>query len=86
MTSIFVEWKSPAALRRNAPASSPHSAPAVAPDDFTADGLTKVMSVLPPGEARQFMAREPEAAVRIVRKPGAKVEVYEFNGFRRHYK
>jgi len=58
----------------------------IAPDDFTADGLTKVMSVLPPGEARQFMAREPEAAVRIVRKPGAKVEVYEFNGFRRHYK
>ena len=57
----------------------------IAPDDFTADGLTKVMSVLPPREARKFIAQAPEAAVRIVRQPGARIEVHEFNGFRRYY-
>jgi thiamine biosynthesis lipoprotein len=57
----------------------------IAPDDFTADGLTKVMSVLPPRDARKFIAQAPEAAVRIVRQPGVKIEVHEFNGFRRYY-
>jgi thiamine biosynthesis lipoprotein len=57
----------------------------IAPDDFTADGLTKVMSVLNPKDALQFIARTPRAAVRIVRKPGDKVEVYESKGFHRFY-
>jgi thiamine biosynthesis lipoprotein len=55
----------------------------VAPDDFTADGLTKVMSVLPPKQALKFISRTPGAFVRIVRKPGANVpvEVYQSSGF-----
>ena len=57
----------------------------IAPDDFTADGLTKVMSVLPLRDARQFIARVPGASVRIVRQPGAKIEVYESKSFRRYY-
>jgi thiamine biosynthesis lipoprotein len=57
----------------------------IAPDDFTADGLTKVMSVLNPKDALTFMARTPHAAVRIVRKPGDKVEVYESKGFHKFY-
>jgi thiamine biosynthesis lipoprotein len=56
----------------------------VAPDDFIADGLTKVMSVLPPREALRFIAKTPGVSVRIVRKPGEKVEVYEKN-FRKYY-
>ena len=56
----------------------------VAPDDFTADGLTKVMSVLPPKEALKFISKTPGAVVRIVRKPGTNVpvEVYQSRGFR----
>jgi thiamine biosynthesis lipoprotein len=57
----------------------------IAPDDFTADGLTKVMSVLNPTDALRFIARTPHAAVRIVRKPGDKVEVYESKGFHHFY-
>jgi thiamine biosynthesis lipoprotein len=57
----------------------------IAPDDFTADGLTKVMSVLSPKDALQFIADTPRAAVRIVRKPGDKVEVYESKGFHKFY-
>jgi thiamine biosynthesis lipoprotein len=57
----------------------------IAPDDFTADGLTKVMSVLDPKDALKFIARTPEAAVRIVRKPGDKIELYESKGFRKYY-
>jgi len=56
----------------------------IAPDDFTADGLTKVASVLPPKEALKFIRQTPGAAVRIVRQPGAKVEVYE-SAFRQFY-
>jgi FAD:protein FMN transferase len=56
----------------------------IAPDDFTADGLTKVASVLPPKEALKFIRQTPGAAVRIVRKPGAKVEQYEA-AFRQFY-
>ncbi|HEX4121547.1 MAG TPA: FAD:protein FMN transferase [Verrucomicrobiae bacterium] len=59
----------------------------IAGDDFTADGLTKVMSVLPPSEALKFIAKTPGAYVRIVRKPGANVpvEVYQSWGFNRFY-
>lgn len=57
----------------------------IAPDDFTADGLTKVMSVLAPKAALKFMAKTRDVAVRIVRKPGDNVEVYESKAFRKHY-
>jgi thiamine biosynthesis lipoprotein len=57
----------------------------IASDDFTADGLTKVMSVLEPKEALKFIAKTPDAYVRIVRKPGEKVEVYQSSGFSQFY-
>jgi thiamine biosynthesis lipoprotein len=57
----------------------------IAPDDFTADGLTKVMSVLEPKAALKFIAKTPNAFVRIIRKPGAKVEVYQSSGFGHFY-
>ncbi|HEX3719936.1 MAG TPA: FAD:protein FMN transferase [Verrucomicrobiae bacterium] len=59
----------------------------IAADDFTADGLTKVMSVLPPKAALKFIAKTPGAYVRIVRKPGADVpvEVYQSWGFKQFY-
>jgi thiamine biosynthesis lipoprotein len=57
----------------------------IAPDDFTADGLTKVMSVLDPQAALKFIAKMPNVSVRIVRKPGDKVEPYESKGFRKYY-
>jgi thiamine biosynthesis lipoprotein len=57
----------------------------IAPDDFTADGLTKVMSVLDPKAALKFIAKKPDVAVRIVRQPGHKIETHEFNGFRKYY-
>jgi FAD:protein FMN transferase len=57
----------------------------IAADDFTADGLTKVMSVLNPEDALKFIARTPRAFVRIVRQPGDKVEVYESRGFDSFY-
>jgi FAD:protein FMN transferase len=57
----------------------------IAPDDFTADGLTKVMSVLDPKAALEFISKTPDVAVRIVRKPGDKIEAYESNGFRKFY-
>jgi FAD:protein FMN transferase len=53
----------------------------IAPDDFIADGLTKVMSVLEPKDALKFIAKTPDAFVRIVRQPGAKIEVYQSRGF-----
>ncbi|MGA2540106.1 MAG: hypothetical protein ABSG78_00950 [Verrucomicrobiota bacterium] len=45
------------------------------PDNFTPHGLTKVMSALPPKKTLKFIRKTPDAAVRLVRKPGAKVEV-----------
>jgi thiamine biosynthesis lipoprotein len=57
----------------------------IAPDDFTADSLTKVMSVLDPKEALRFIQGTPHLAVRIVRKPGEKVEVYESRRFHQFY-
>jgi thiamine biosynthesis lipoprotein ApbE len=43
------------------------------------------MSVLPPKEALQFCRETPHIAVRIVRKPGEKIEQYEFSRFRHYY-
>jgi hypothetical protein len=43
------------------------------------------MSVLEPKEALKFIAKTPEAFVRIVRKPDEKVEEYESRGFRHFY-
>ena len=57
----------------------------IAVNDFIADGLTKVMSVLNPEAALSFIAETPDAAVRIVRQPGDKIEVYESEKFRRFY-
>jgi thiamine biosynthesis lipoprotein len=57
----------------------------IAGDDFTADGLTKVMSVLQPKDALKFIGRTPGAAVRIVRKPGTAVEVYQSKAFHKYY-
>jgi thiamine biosynthesis lipoprotein len=57
----------------------------IAPDDFTADGLTKVMSVLEPKEALKFVAKTPDAFARIVRQPAKKFEVYQSRGFSQFY-
>jgi thiamine biosynthesis lipoprotein len=57
----------------------------IAPNDFTADGLTKVMSVLDPKSALKFIATTRHVAVRIVRKPGDTVETYESGGFHKYY-
>jgi thiamine biosynthesis lipoprotein len=57
----------------------------IAGDDFAADGLTKVMSVLPPKDALKFISKTPGAYVRIVRKPSANVEVYQSWGFSHFY-
>jgi thiamine biosynthesis lipoprotein len=57
----------------------------IAPDDFTADGLTKVMSVLEPKEALKFISKTPDAYVRIIRKPGEEIEVYQSRGFNHFY-
>jgi len=43
------------------------------------------MSVLPPKAALKFIAANRHAAVRIVRKPEDKIEVYESKGFARFY-
>ena len=52
---------------------------------LTADSLTKVMSVLGPQEALRFIKDTPRASVRIVRKPGDKIELYESKRFHRYY-
>ncbi|HTA29549.1 MAG TPA: FAD:protein FMN transferase [Candidatus Cybelea sp.] len=57
----------------------------IARNDFTADGLTKVMSVLDPKGALKFIDNTPGVAVRIVRKPEDKIETYESEGFRKNY-
>lgn len=58
----------------------------IAANDFTADSLTKVMSVLPPQQALRFIKHVRHAAVRIVRQPGKEIEEYESPGFRHYYK
>jgi FAD:protein FMN transferase len=57
----------------------------IAPDDFTADSLTKVMSVLEPEEALRFLKKTPQTAARIVRQPEEKIEVHESSRFYRYY-
>jgi FAD:protein FMN transferase len=57
----------------------------IAPDDFTADSLTKVMSVLNPKDALRFIKDMPHIDVRIVRKPGDKIELYESRRFHQYY-
>jgi thiamine biosynthesis lipoprotein len=57
----------------------------IAGDDITADSLTKVVSVLSPGEALKFIENTPQAATRIVRKPDEQIEVYESRGFAQFY-
>jgi len=57
----------------------------VAPDDFTADGLTKVMSVLKPKDALRFIQSWPGVNARIVRKPGKRIEEFESPWFHRYY-
>lgn len=59
----------------------------IAPDDFAADGLTKVMSVLNPQDALQFLSHNTTGvAVRIVRQPADTIQVYESKQFHRYYK
>lgn len=57
----------------------------IARDDFTADGLTKVASVLPPRDALGIIRTTRGVAVRIVRQPGRKIEIYQSPGFRKYY-
>jgi len=57
----------------------------IAPNDFTADSLTKVMSVLPPKAALKFIKKRPRTAVRIVRQPAKKIELYESRQFGSYY-
>ena len=44
-----------------------------------------VMSVMNPEDALRFIKKTPKIAVRIVRKPGDRVEVYESPRLRRYY-
>jgi FAD:protein FMN transferase len=57
----------------------------IAPDDCTADSLTKVMSVLSPKEALRFIRGMPGVAARIVRQPGGTIEQYESKQFHHYY-
>jgi thiamine biosynthesis lipoprotein len=57
----------------------------IAPNDFTADSLTKVMSVLPPKAALKFIQKTPQVSVRIVRQPAQKIEIHESRAFRHYY-
>jgi thiamine biosynthesis lipoprotein len=57
----------------------------IAKDCMTADSLTKVVSVLGPEKGLKFIEGTPNAAARVVRQPGTKIEVYEPSRFRRFY-
>jgi thiamine biosynthesis lipoprotein len=57
---------------------------AIGPDCMTADSLTKVVSVLGPGLGLKFIANTPRVEARVVRQPGAGVEVYQTRGFEKH--
>lgn len=57
----------------------------IAPDGITADSLTKVASVLEPGPALRFMEHRRGVALRIVRKPGAQVEIFQSPRFKAAY-
>ena len=57
----------------------------IAKDATTADGLSKVASVL--GVVRGFpIVQSERAEARVVRKPGAKIEEQETRGFRKFYR
>ena len=57
----------------------------IAPDGITADSLTKVASILEKGRAMRIIESKFGVAARVVRKPGADVEVFESRRFRRYY-
>jgi len=57
----------------------------VAADCTTADSLATAASVLRPYQGLHLIEAIPGAAVRIVRKPGATIEVEESSRFRRFY-
>jgi thiamine biosynthesis lipoprotein len=57
----------------------------IAPDATTADGLSKVASVLGPEKGLKILQEFPNAEARVVRKPGEKIEVKETPGFRRFF-
>jgi thiamine biosynthesis lipoprotein len=57
----------------------------IAPNCFTADGLTKVVSVLGPDKGLKIIEESRGASARVVRKPGDKVEVRESSRFARNY-
>jgi FAD:protein FMN transferase len=57
----------------------------IAEDCMTADSLTKVVSVLGPEPGAVLVERTAGAVVRVVRKPGEQVEVYESRRFSRFY-
>ena len=57
----------------------------IAPDSITADSLTKVVSVLSPENGLRFIEGTRGAAVRILRNPDDRIEVFESTRFARHY-
>jgi thiamine biosynthesis lipoprotein len=57
----------------------------IAPDSMTADSLTKVVSVLGPTKGLKFVRKYRGVEVRIMRKPGDKIEVAESRGFKKYY-
>lgn len=57
----------------------------IARDGMTADSLTKVVSVLGPEKGLDFIRKRTQAAVRVVRKPAARIEFYEAGNFSRYY-
>jgi len=57
----------------------------IAPDSITADSLTKVVSVLGPEKGLKFVEATPNAAARVMREPGEKMEAYESSRFKQYY-
>jgi len=57
----------------------------IARNGITADGLTKVVSVLGPEKGLKFIEETPGVAARIMRAPGEGIQTYESRGFRRYY-
>ena len=57
----------------------------IAPDCITADSLTKVVSVFGPEKGLRIIEETRHAAVRIVRQPREKIELYQSSRFARFY-
>ena len=57
----------------------------IAPDDFSANNLSKVMSAPTPKAALKLVKHTPRISARIVRESGGKIEVYESRRFQRFY-